>query len=490
MKSIKNIIVIACSIFGILAIGSCEDILEEENKSQLAAENLLTSKIGIETVIAGSYSKINHVLGSRDVVKREEMTSDIMWQTGGGENGTAVSLIGFFWDSNNWLEAFDWGRYWNAIRDANTVLDNIDGLADVSEQEKVELIAEARFLRIWAYYILWNQYGAMPIRTSLTDPAQKARATDDEFSTFMETELLSIITDLPNPGEEPNYGRVHSDGARALLCKWYLNNKDWKKSADMAQEIIDRNYFELFPSAFELFSLENERNNEFILVHTGLANESNSVTFVATALPPGFSIGLDGGLNGVVNETWSNFASQYRFYDEFYNSFEIGDTRRNRILTRYINSNSEEINLLDTPDNTRGMKFEPDPDTQGSSHGNDFPSIRYADILLSKSESLNELNGPNQESVDLVNLIRNRAELADVLLGDFPDKESFRVHILDERRWEFWYEGKRRRDLLRMDKYLESASSRGINVEEKHKLFPIPQVEIDANQLMVQNPGY
>ncbi len=490
MKLLKNIGIAILSVVGLLFFSGCEDMLEEENKSQLAAENLLTSKLGIETVIAGAYSKINDVQHSRNIIKREEMTSDIMWQTGGGENGTAVSLINFFWDSNNWLEAFDWTRYWNAIRDANTILDNIEGLTDVSDTEKLQIIAEAKLLRTWSYYILWAQYGTLPIRTSLTDAPELPRASNEEFAVFMESEMLEAIQDLPEPGQEPNYGRIHSDGGRALLCKWYLNTKQWQKSADMAKAIMDRGNFTLFPSYFDLFALENERNSEFILVSTGLANQSNAMSLWATSAPTGYVMGLDGGLEGVVNNTWSNFASQYRLYDDFYHSFEEGDDRRSRILTRHTNAAGEEVNLLDTPDNTRAMKFPPDPDTQGSSHGNDFPFVRYADILLSRAEALNELSGPNQESIDLINLIRDRAGLDNISLADFGSKETLRDHLANERLWEFWYEGKRRMDLIRMGKFIESAISRGKSAQEKHLLFPIPQVEIDANKLMVQNPGY
>jgi len=469
----------------------CEKLLDVDNNSQLSSDNLLSSAQGLETVMADAYSQLGRTPNVRDLIKREEMTTDIMWQTGGGENGTAVSLINFFWDSNNWLEAFDWATYWNAIRDVNTILDNVENLIDVDDSKRSMLIAEARFLRAWAYYALWNQYGAMPIRTSLNSPRELARASEEEFATFIETELKAVIPDLPEPGKEPNYGRVHSDGARALLCKWYLNNQKWDACDQLAQEIIDRNHFALYPSVVDLFALENERNNEFILVIPALANAENGNNLLPTSLPPDFLRGIDGGLNGVTNTSWSNFASQYRLYDEFYQSFETGDARRERILTKYVQGNGQEVDLLKTKDNTRGIKFPPDPATQGAMHGNDFPFIRYADILLAKAEALNELNGPNQVSVDLVNQIRNRANLKeDLQLASFADKDALREQISKERRWEFWNEGMRRRDLLRMGKYIENARNRGIDVEEKHKLFPVPQAEIDANPLFKQNPGY
>lgn len=474
-----------------MAFQGCEKLLDEENRSQLSSDNLLNSVQGIETVMADAYSQLGRSPNIRDLLKREEMTTDIMWQTGGGENGTAVSLINFFWDSNNWLEAFDWATYWNAIRDVNTILDNMDNLVGVDDNKRNMLIAEARFLRAWAYYSLWNQYGTMPIRTSLNSPRELARASEEEFSAFIETELNAVIPALPEPGEEPNYGRVHSDGARALLCKWYLNNQKWEACNQLAQEIIDRNFFALHPSAVDLFALQNERNKEFILIIPALANAENGNNLLATSLPPDFYRGIDGGLNGVINTSWSNFASQYRLYDEFYHSFEAGDTRRERILTKYVQGNGQEVDLLKSKDNTRGIKFPPDASTQGTFHGNDFPFIRYADILLAKAEALNELSGPNQTSVDLINQIRNRANLKEGLsLESFTNKDALREHILKERRWEFWYEGQRRRDLLRMGKYIENARSRGIDAQEKHKLFPVPQSEIDANPLFQQNPGY
>ena len=491
MNLTKTLILLAIIISALLMIQGCEDMLNEPIQSQLASENLLNNKRGIETVLADGYSQGNHSVRIRNSIKREEMTADILWQTGGGENGTAIILLNFVWDPASDYEAFDWGNYWRVIRDANIVLENVDRI-ESPEDEKQQLKAEARFIRIWAYYQLWNQYGPMPIRKSTEDPLELPRASEQDFHQFMESELLAAIPILPAPGSEPNYGRAHSGGARALLCKWYLNTHQWQKCVDMAQEIINSGHFKLYDSYHDLFALENERNSEFILVKTGLANQPNSISMLATSFPWGFYKALDGGIAGVINDKWANFASQYRLYDEFYNSFEPGDERKNRILTLYIDTQGDTVDLLrDYDDATRGIKYPPDPNTQGVPHGNDFPFIRYADILLSKAEALNELNGPNQESIDLINQIRHRAGLGDVFLTDFASKEVLRDHLLKERRWEFWYEAKRRRDLIRTGKYIEFAKQRGIiQADEHHLWFPIPQSALDANPKLTQNPGY
>lgn len=492
MKSIKSFISFTVLV-ALFVTQGCESILEEPVHSQFAESNLLTTKQGLESVLVDAYAKMNAVLPTRNIVHRE-LTTDLLWAKGGGFEGNATPLMQFRWDPSNSMESIDWLVYWQIIRNANIILENLENVMDFNnEEEEEQLRAESRFMRSWAYYQLWDQFGPIPIRRSQNDPLELARATDEEFRNFLESELLEIIPGLPIPGNEPAYGRVHSEAARGLLCKWYLNTYQWQNCASVAQDIISNGYFELYPDYNALFALENEQNSEFMLVNTKLANIVGNALMACLlpSIPSMYRMGLDGGINGVVNEKWANFAANYLLYDDFYFSFEPDDQRKNRILTRYINTKGDTINLLDYENYIRGMKFPPDPDANGNVHGNDVPMIRYADILLSRAEALNELNGPNQESIDLINQVRTRAGLNNLQIADFVTKEELRLHLLQERAWEFWLEGKRRRDLIRMGKYIEYALARGMSAAtENHVWFPIPQSAIDANPLLEQNTGF
>ena len=119
----------------------------------------------------------------------------------------------------------------------------------------------------------------------------------------------------------------------------------------------------------------------------------------------------------------------------------------------------ELINLLPPNDNVRPFKYWPGDDFAGPGYGNDIPDVRYADVLLTRAEALNELRGPNQESIDLINRVRNRAGLEKLELSQFSSKEALREHILNELGWEFWWEGKRREDLIRHGKFIEQAQA-------------------------------
>ncbi len=122
---------------------------------------------------------------------------------------------------------------------------------------------------------------------------------------------------------------------------------------------------------------------------------------------------------------------------------------------------------------------------------NNFVVYRYADVLLKKAEALNEMGRPDQAAVPL-NIVRKRAGLPEV--PGHSDRQTMREKIIHERRMELAFEGHRWFDMIRVDNgdyaitFLHSIGKN--NVTKNRLLFPIPQTEMDANTLMVQNPGY
>jgi len=488
MKSLSILLLILFIGFS-AAMQSCKKLLDEPVYSQLAPENFLTTEDGIESVLNASFAA-GYISGydAHSVQDLVNWCTDIDWETGGGENRDATLMINFTWDASiNWMYGVMWARPYRAIRNANIVLDNLDN-ADIADDRKTVYRAEARFMRAFSYYHLYTWFGPVPLRKSLADTLELPRATDAEMQSFIESELLAIVPDLPDPGKEANYGRPNKGAAMALLCKFYLNTKQWQKCADMAQQVIDLDYYSLYPDYTGLFKVENERNKEFILVDPQIVNGDGN-DYINGAFPPAFYKDPVSGLT--MQSNWNNWGAQYRLYDAFYNSFETGDDRRSLIISKYINKKGDTVSLLNE-NNTRSFKYWPDPNAISNDHGNDVPEIRYADILLSRAEALNEISGPNQESIDLINKVRNRAGLADISLADYSSKEALNAYLLKARGWEFYGEvGIRREDQIRMGTFVSSAIARGhTNAKPYMVLFPIPQAAMDANPKLVQNTGY
>ncbi|HUW93038.1 MAG TPA: RagB/SusD family nutrient uptake outer membrane protein [Bacteroidales bacterium] len=487
---------ILCLISGLLlTITACKDYLKENPPGELAPDNLLTTKEGVEAILNNAYLEYKWNYGFHEaLMSTAEYPCDVLFQSGGGMNIKFILMSQFQWTpSTSTSNDAIWGSKYKSIRDANIVIDNIDNFTADAAVKK-QLLAEARYIRAVDYYYLYDAFGPVPLRISSIDPPDLPRASEEEILTFIETELQEAAIDLPFPGTEEYNGRATKGAALGYLARHYLNTKQWQKAVDATQDVFDLGYYELFPSYRDLFKVENEPdknpgNREMIAVSVNTNVDPYGTKISAAAMPPAFAYTPQ--IPEFMAVGIANWAAQFRIYSSFITGMDTtNDKRFDLIFTRYVNTSGATVNLMSTPNNLRTLKFF-DNGAEVASHGNDHPMLRYADILLMRAEALNELNGPTQAAIDLIDEVRNRAGLGDLVLADFPDKAALRDHILIERKWEFYYEGLRRSDLIRHGKFISGARARGVAVAaDYHVRYPIPQNEMDANPNMMQNEGY
>lgn len=132
-----------------------------------------------------------------------------------------------------------------------------------------------------------------------------------------------------------------------------------------------------------------------------------------------------------------------------------------------------------------------------------YPLLRFADIKLIYAEAYAEVNGTSDgKALAALNDVRNRSEASLLSLtgeGNVSDIVDFRSAVLRERSIEFAFEGDRRWDLIRWGIYVDVMNAIGGNDEigvnknrsERHRLFPIPSTEINANASITENnPGW
>jgi hypothetical protein len=482
------------SIVLMMGFIGCSDYLDEQVFTEYDPDAFLNTEAGINAVLTATYSASSP--NYRETwFSFAGWTTDLQIERGGGYAAPAATFAEFQWSASNNFFRNNWRSIYVAIRNANSLLDNIDNVTSISPEKVKALKAEAIFLRAFNYYILYDFFGGVPIITSTADlDFEPVRASDEEMKSFIESELLTAAAGLPtNAGIS---GKATKGAALALLGRFYLNTKQWQKSADALQDVINLSKYELFPDVEGLFSIQNEGNSELIFVFEKL-NTGPGWNYTPHAYPVGFNSG------GQVN-----YGAQFQLWRTFVNSFDPSDRRATEydppngkygwIIKSYTNTGGSFIDLMNDPIIAgieklypRPVKFTPDPNALGSLHGNDIPILRYAEVLVSRAEALNEIQGPNQTSIDLLNEVRNRAEVAEYQLSDFASKEALRDQILVERGWEFFTEGLRRQDLIRHGTFISSAQSRGKTLAMPHHvLFPIPQQERDANPALTQNPNY
>ena len=110
--------------------------------------------------------------------------------------------------------------------------------------------------------------------------------------------------------------------------------------------------------------------------------------------------------------------------------------------------------------------------------------IRLSEVYLDYAEALVQQDKNVSTAVEYVNKVRRRAGASDITT---TNKGELLDIILNERKVEFCFEGKRFFDLKRVDKLQQVLGPLGW---KSHMVnYPIPQEEIDLTQ-MEQNTGY
>ncbi len=167
---------------------------------------------------------------------------------------------------------------------------------------------------------------------------------------------------------------------------------------------------------------------------------------------------------------------------ELFNSYEANDSRRTYTLLKYF-SKAEAVDLY------VAYKYRGIPTSAYNSEDN-ISLLRYADVLLMIAEAINESGkAPTAEAYDMLDAVRKRAGLPVVIRN--LNYESFKLKLLDERRWEFAFENQRWFDLKRFNKATEILTAKGYNIKPFHLLYPVPRKEVLISQgNIIQNPGY
>ena len=266
---------------------------------------------------------------SRMLFNLNEITTDHA-VVGWGDPGLP-DLHGMYWSSSN---DFTEAMYYRLAQEVTFCNSFIMNASNLSGDEVQTFIAEARFLRAYAYYNLLDLYGNVPITTVISTelPTQSSRT---EVFNFIEEELLAIEPSLAAANE---YGRVDKIAAHALLSRLYLNAEVWTGQARYnecvaySENVMNSSYSINMNDANgngtaydELFLADNGSNgaqNEFIfaLNFDGLQSQTwGGTTFLVHASIGGNMNPSDFGVNG----GWAGLRTTKNLVNQF--SVDIDD---------------------------------------------------------------------------------------------------------------------------------------------------------------------
>jgi len=441
--------------------------------------------------------------------------------------------------------ADNWKMFYKMINNANEVIEAVPGV--VADQAKAEgYIAEARFLRGWAYFMLTQLWGEVPLHLqatkSLSDRSAiyKPRAPIADIYKAVEEDLLYAVGKLPPTRATAQLGRATRAAAMGLLGKVYLTMAGkplsqaaaYQKAADILNTLVQQAQngtvnAGLLTTYGDIFSTRNEMNKEVLFAFRGSANSSSQSN--GTIFP--WIMGSHGcyptgsgqfqpqmyGLRWDILRLFENTGADTRLRDGIGGRYpSLSDPQVNGVAdTVYYDTTLFVYRLKSNPAFMVGFpgivkiglgytKWKSQDGYIGSPSGfqKDWIVLRYADVLLCLAEALNELDQPGT-ALNLVNQVRQRAGASACPNVQYPgtDKIAVRALIRDERTRELIGEGTTIPDIrrwgtleeemnaMRADQFFVGRVKPAYNA--RFQLYPVPFAEIATNsQLLPQNPGW
>jgi hypothetical protein len=468
---------------------SCENhFLDEEAKDFLSPSNFYQSEADATAALMATYANLRGTY-NQNMYFLADLPSE-QTNPGTGNNIDRTNIDNFQFEPTNTITTNTWNESYVTINRANAVIGRVPGIT-MAEDRKNAIIGEARFLRALSYFHLVRLFGAVPIRlqetTSLTG-LDIARSPVEDVYGLIISDLKEAETTLPDQQTGLNLGRASKGAASTLLAYVYLTKKDWTNAAAKAREVIDKasTYgYSLFANFADLWKISNENKHEHIFMcqyqsgPEGLGSQYNH--FFTSRQANAILVGGSGyAIHLVENAFWK--------------SFDSTDTRRDAsILSSFTDPKTQK--LITYPSTLLSelsiFKYYDPASFARNNNNNNYPILRFADVLLIHAEALNEGAGPSAQAYESINKIRRRAKLADLKTG--LTQQQFREAVLQERSWEFAFESRRFFDLIRSETLIPVMTAAGKRPLPKNLLYPIPQREIDINNKIEQadqNPGY
>lgn len=470
-------------IAGIMSLVSCSDILEENPKA-VAVENFYNTAEEVEAAVNAIYSPLRSTRAEQIVV----LDAHTDWGYGRGSRAQYNDFAGLNATNTN-TAGTRWNSFYLAIRNANLVIRNAPQGSDISQEDIAYYTAEAKFLRAMAYFDLVRNWAGVPLRTEETmEEIDLPRSSEDEVYQLIIDDLLFAEGNLPTT--PMNQGKPTTYAAKAMLADVYMHRGEYQLASTKSKEVIDSQVFSLVP----ISSIEDIQQKIF---GPDLLQCSEELFYLKFAREPGQGNFILWILNHPSTGYFS-FGGAYAHYadanDRFYQEWEDADIRKS--LWDQVDFGLGATTIVSS------KYIDPDAISQ-SGAGNDLPIYRYPEVLLIYAEAEARANGSaNPAAIEALNQVHRRAygfdpsqESEADLSFEGENLQSFVDAVLQEKAYEFIFEGKRWYDLKRTGIAAERILEyRGKTIADAHYLWPIPQQEINFNGSIDpetdQNPGY
>lgn len=459
----------------------------------------------------------------RQLFNSNELTTDEAI-CGWGDEGVASFCYNTYNASHPMLNGF-YARLTTGITYCNQYL-AMAGDTDAT------MSAEIRFVRALHYFLLMDGWGNIPFTLEpMTKPEQRSRA---QMYEWLEQELIGIEPALSEAkakkSTDAGYGRVDKAACWLLLSRLYLNSEiytgtaQWQKAKEYADKVIKSSYrlntvgkggWTAYQMLFMGDNGETDAAYEALLplLQDGLTTTSwgTSLFLIAGCFDGEMHANPNDltATNGVSAQNWGGNRARPDLIRKFFPQNDAPElpsydmyvaAKDDRALFDGVGRtlNNEDVSTFKSGyaiAKFTNFKTDGSAGHDATFADTDYFLLRVAEAYLTFAEADARLNGGNttSEGTQAVNSIRSRAHASTRTNAYSLDD------ICDEWSREFYFEGRRRMDLIRFNRYggnnnytwqWKGGSYEGRSFDAHLNIFAIPTNELTANSNLTQNPGY
>ncbi len=507
--------------FILIFFASCVDDLNTEPKVELTLDKLLAQD---PNAVEGLVSKVYGTFaltgpdgpGSSDVITKdageaafirgiinlEDFAADGV-KNRWGDDGLDQLTTTTGWAPSNKFFRYLFDRAYYTIPQSNNLIKILkETKTDIPNRENH--IAELRFLRDLAYFYVIDCFGKGPLVTEddINTTTPKKESTRKELFDFVEKDLLEVEQTIT---ANKSYGRVNKSVVQMLLAKLYINaevytgTKRYDDALTYLNKVITTGGYTIDPNYVALFSADNHNNPEIIfplIADADLSQSYGNTTYIINGSISKETMNPnDYGTTG----DWGGHRATKAWYGLF-NNGDLAGSNDDRAKLFFTTGHSYQMNDYKLwTDGFPSIKFR-NTNFKGTSistnfASTDFPLYRLADAYLMYAECVlrGATGGDAGQALIYVNNVITRSH------GDAINSSQLTLNfILDERARELNFEGHRRTDLIRFEKFTgnsyvwpwKGGTQSGTSIPETYKLYPIPTTALQSNPNLTQNPGF
>lgn len=516
-------------LLGFTVLAACDDFLVESPKTEIAVDQFFTSAEDARSVVnstyrigagasfydSGGFGGSHSMMGGymSGLFDNEGKGERIQGQLAHDLQIGPVNLSQFFGD---W-----WSGKYLAITRSNLAITRIPDVDVISETERQQLLAEARFFRALNYFSLVKNFGDVPLVLEPTEGLEGIFVERTDSETVYDQIVEDLNWALTNGGlaDVPFYeneGRVTHGAVAAVLADVHLQMAgyplqaagNYVEAANVARSIIQSGTFSLIEhgnnieseSAYNIMRASEEQD-EYIWSIEYDSDISQSqyprITLPGAIRPSGIA--------------YTRTLNMYRPISQFVQMYNPDDDLRiqnRQIFYTSLNRDGDEIQLGET---VPYIWYEEQAVFETARGDMNLNHVKYSEILLIAAEAIARSEGVTAEAVEYLADVRDRAYwetdratieaslsgLSDQQFVEEVWKERYRELALDFKVWS---------DIQRTRQYPVTSSDNpgevnfvdvigannnwGQTFQDFHLLYPIPDEEMQRNENLIQNPGY